>query len=74
MNGMRKFTTTYYKLSSNGKFLEGNGFVWRFICDLHNMEFGPDNTVLKAVIDEAAPDQGSCSRKAESSRLNLSNT
>ena len=31
-------------------------FVWRFISDLHNMEFGPDNTVLKAVIDEAAPD------------------
>lgn len=26
MNGMRKFTTTYYKLSSNGKFPEGNGF------------------------------------------------
>ena len=56
MNGMRKFTTTYYKLSSNGKFLEGNGFRLAFISDLHNMEFGPDNTVLKAVIDEAAPD------------------
>ena len=53
---MRKFTTTYYKLSSNGKFLEGNGFRLAFISDLHNMEFGPDNTVLKAVIDEAAPD------------------
>ena len=56
MNGMRKFTTTYYKLSSNGKFPEGNGFRLAFISDLHNMEFGPDNTVLKAVIDEAAPD------------------
>ena len=56
MNGMRKFTTTYYKLSSNGKYLEGNGFRLAFISDLHNMEFGPDNTVLKAVIDEAAPD------------------
>lgn len=53
---MRKFTTTYYKLSSNGKFPEGNGFRLAFISDLHNMEFGPDNTVLKAVIDEAAPD------------------
>ena len=40
MNGMRKFTTTYYKLSSNGKFLEGNGFRLAFISDLHNMEFG----------------------------------
>ena len=56
MNGMRKFTTTYYKLSSNGKFPVGNGFRLAFISDLHNMEFGPDNTVLKAVIDEAAPD------------------
>ena len=46
---MRKFTTTYYKLSSNGKFPEGNGFRLAFISDLHN-------TVLKAVIDEAAPD------------------
>ena len=53
---MRKFTTTYYKLSSNGKFPVGNGFRLAFISDLHNMEFGPDNTVLKAVIDEAAPD------------------
>ena len=52
----KKFTTTYFKLSSNGKFLEGNGFRLAFISDLHNMEFGPDNTVLKAVIDEAAPD------------------
>ena len=38
MNGMRKFTTTYYKLSSNGKFPEGNGFRLAFISDLHNME------------------------------------
>ena len=65
MNGMRKFTTTYYKLSSNGKFPEGNGFRLAFISDLHNMEFGPDNTVLKAVIDEADPGLSFAERLAE---------
>lgn len=53
---MRKFTTTYYQLSSNGKFPEGKGFRLAFISDLHNMEFGPDNAVLKAAIDRADPD------------------
>ena len=46
MNGMRKFTTTYYKLSSNGKFPVGNVFRLAFVSDLHNMVFGPNNTVL----------------------------
>lgn len=52
---MSKFTTTFYQLSSNGKFPKGKGFRLVFISDLHNMEFGWENEDLRKAIDQAEP-------------------
>ena len=53
---MRKFTTTYYQLPSNGKLPQGKRFRLAFISDLHNMEFGPENARLQAAVDREKPD------------------
>ncbi|WP_461880547.1 metallophosphoesterase [Fusicatenibacter sp.] len=53
---MRKFTTTYYQVSSNGKFPPGKGFRLAFISDFHNMEFGSENVALKKAVDKEKPD------------------